>query len=134
MRDEYEHDDEQDEYSGAVLDVVVEFTRDTTESEQTDDLERREQTAHVLSQPQSTTCYSTDNIAPSSLYIHVVAETLDMHHHHVMLFNRRSPFYNNRVVLFAMRRVFSGGSCTSGLVSEPLQATWLLRQGPTVSD
>jgi len=30
--------------------------------------------------------------------------------------------------------VFSGGSCTSGLVSELLQATWLLQQGPTVSD
>ena len=48
MRYQYEHYDEQDQHGGTVLEVVVEFTGDTTQPQQTDNLQRREQATYVL--------------------------------------------------------------------------------------
>jgi len=61
VRDENKHYDEKYEHRGAVLEVLVEFTSDTTESQQSYDLESREQTAYVLSRTivQTSTLLST---------------------------------------------------------------------------
>ena len=48
MSDENEHENEEHENGGAVLDVVVEFTGDATQPEQADHLQGAEQRADAL--------------------------------------------------------------------------------------